>query len=184
MSKPANFQNRIVSAALKAAASAQSIDELRAAQAVLLPALHGLNMEQTSVLIGVSRASVGRLQHRGRNHTKRGKLAVAIKAGWGGRRRSHLTWIQEEEFLRPWRLQAQSAGLLVLSPIRAALAQQLGKPVKASVVWRLLARHGWRKVAPDTKHPKSDPKAQQAWKKSSRRWYPGSSSQGAHLGSV
>ena len=41
----------------------------------------------------------------------------------------------------------------------------LGRPVAASVVWRLLARHGWRKVAPDTRHPKSDPAAQEAWKK-------------------
>jgi len=65
--------------------------------------------------------------------------------------------------LSPWAELAKEAGLLVLSPIRAALAQQLGRPVAASVVWRrLLARHGWRKVAPDTRHPKSDPAAQAA----------------------
>jgi hypothetical protein len=29
----------------------------------------------------------------------------------------------------------------------------------------MLARHDWRKVAPDTRHPKSDPQAQQDWKK-------------------
>ena len=40
--------------------------------------------------------------------------------------------------------------------------------VKASVVYRLLARHGWRKVAPDTRHPKSSPAAQQEWKKTPR----------------
>ena len=63
--------------------------------------------------------------------------------------------------------------MLVLSPIRAALAQRLGRPVAASVVWRLLARHGWRKVAPDTRHPKSDLAAQEAWKKNSpKRWLP------------
>ena len=175
MSKPAIFAKRIVSAALKAVARARSMEELRAAQAVLLPALHGLSMAQTGVLIGVSRASVGRLQQRGRKHTQRGKLAVTTHAGWGGRRRAHMTWQEEEEFLRPWREQAQSAGLLVLSPIRAALAQKLGQAIKASVVWRLLARHGWRKVAPDTRHPKSDPVAQEAWKKNSRKWCPGSS---------
>ena len=179
MSKPARFQKMIVLAAVRAAARAQSIEELRAAQAVLLPALHGLSMEQTGELIGVSRATVGRLQQRSRQHTKRGKLAVATKAGWGGRRHSHLSWEQEADFLRPWREAAQSAGLLVLSPIRAALAQKLGKPVKASVVWRLLARHGWRKVAPDTRHPKSDPAAQEAWKKNFRRWCPASSPKSA-----
>jgi hypothetical protein len=32
-------------------------------------------------------------------------------------------------------------------------------------VYRLLERHGRRKVAPDTHHPKSDPAAQEEWKK-------------------
>jgi transposase len=57
--------------------------------------------------------------------------------------------------------------------VRAALAQELGRPVAASVVYRMLARHGWRKVAPDTRHPKSDPLAQEEWKKNSpKRWQP------------
>ena len=92
---------------------------------------------------------------------------------WGGRRKALLSVEQEGEFLAPWAEQAKEAGLLVLSPIRAALAQRLGRPVAASVVWRLLARHGWRKVAPDTRHPKSDPAAQEAWKKNSPKcWLP------------
>ena len=70
----------------------------------------------------------------------------------------------EEAFLRPWVEQAQTGGVLVLSPIRAALAQHLGRKVAPSVVYRFLARHGWRKVAPDTRHPKSDPKVQEDWK--------------------
>jgi transposase len=84
-----------------------------------------------------------------------------------------LPFDQEVEFLKPWAQQARDAGILVLSPIRAALAQRVGHPVKASVVWRLLARHGWRKVAPDTRHPKNDPVVMRAWKKNFRkRWIP------------
>jgi hypothetical protein len=45
-----------------------------------------------------------------------------------------LTFDQEIEFLKPWAEQAREAGILVLSPIRAALAQRVGHPVKASVV--------------------------------------------------
>ena len=52
-------------------------------------------------------------------------------------------------------------------------ATALGQPVKPSVIYRLLARHGWRKVAPDTRHPKSQPEVQEAWKKNSRKnWQP------------
>ena len=80
---------------------------------------------------------------------------------------------EEKAFLQPWLEQAASGGMVVVSPIRAALAQHLKKPVAASVVYKLLARHGWRKVAPDTRHPKSDPKVQEDWKKNSRKsWQP------------
>ena len=75
----------------------------------------------------------------------------------------------ERAFLRPWVEQAQAGGVLVLSPIRAALAQAVGRRVAASVVYRLLARHGWRKVAPDTRHPKSNLQVQEDWKKNSRK---------------
>ena len=93
--------------------------------------------------------------------------------GRAARRQALLSVEQEAQFLAPWAEQAKQAGVLVLSLIRAALAQRLGRPVAASVVWRLLARHGWRKVAPDTLHPKSDLVAQQAWKKNSpKRWLP------------
>jgi transposase len=84
-----------------------------------------------------------------------------------------MTWDEEREFLAPWLKLATSGNLLVVSPVRAALAERVGQPVKASLVYRMLARHGWRKVAPDTRHPKSSPVAQADWKKNSRRrWRP------------
>jgi transposase len=102
-----------------------------------------------------------------------GHPSSSERCNWGGRRQALLTPQEEIEFLRPWAEQARQAGLLVLSPIRVALALRVGHPVKASVVWRLLARHGWRKVAPDTKHPKNDPKVMKAWKKNSPKcWLP------------
>jgi hypothetical protein len=42
-----------------------------------------------------------------------------------------------------------------------------------STTYRLLARHGWRKVQPDTKHPKSDPALQDEFKKNFlKQWLP------------
>ena len=84
-----------------------------------------------------------------------------------------LTPEAERAFLQPWLERAGSGAVVVVSPLRAALAQQLGQPVKPSVIYRLLARHGWRKVAPDTRHPKSQTEVQEAWKKNSRKnWQP------------
>jgi transposase len=80
---------------------------------------------------------------------------------------------EERSFLAPWAKLSEEGGMLVVSPLRAALSQRLGRPVAASVVYRLLARHGWRKVAPDTRHPKSDPAVQEEWKKNCpKHWRP------------
>ena len=93
------------------------------------------------------------------------RSALPADRNWGGRRQSLLTPAVEVAFLKPWLASAATGHLVVVSPIRAALAQRLGQPVKPSVVYRLLSRHGWRKVAPDTRHPHSKPEVQEAWKK-------------------
>jgi transposase len=130
----------------------------------------GTTLDQTAALLGVSRASVPRLQARFRQSMQTGK---SPPSNWGGRRRELMTFDEEKKFLEPWELQAKDGGILVVSIIRAALAQHLGRSVKASVVYRLLERHGWRKVAPDTHHPKSDPATQEEWKKNFRKhWRP------------
>jgi transposase len=145
--------------------TAQTAEELRCAQAVLLPALAENTLKQTAALLGVSPATVPRLQARFRARVS----GSAGPRNWGGRRRALMSLEQERQFLAPWLEQAGQGRMLVVSPIRAALAQRLGRKVAASVVYRLLARHGWRKVAPDTRHPKSDPEAQEQWKKNSRK---------------
>ena len=170
MGRPRRIDVGVVRRAQKAVAHATSVEELRAAQAVLVPAVLGATLTTTASLLGVGRASVARLQARFRQSAKRTTASVR-RRNWGGRRHALLTIEEEAEFLAPWLEQARAGGMLVVSPLRAALAQRLGKPVKASVVYRLLARQGWRKVAPDTRHPKSDPRAQAAWKNNSRkRW--------------
>jgi transposase len=172
MARPRRKNARLVKKAEKAVAQATNVQELRAAQAVLLPAIMGATLSQTAELLGVGRATVARLQADFRQSAK----AAAVggkRRNWGGRRNALMTVEEEEEFLLPWLEQARAGGMLVVSPLRAALSQRLGKPVKASVVYRLLARHGWRKVAPDTRHPKSDPQAQEDWKKNfPKHWEP------------
>ncbi len=169
MARPIHIDLKLVAKAKRTVQTTRSLDDFRSALAVLLPAKVGLTLQATAQLLGVGTASVHRLQTR----FHLGRTAASGQRNWGGRRQSLLTPPEEIDFLKPWAAQAQEAGLLVLSPIRAALAQRVGHPVKASVVWRLLARHGWRKVAPDTQHPKNDPRIMQAWKKNSPKlWQP------------
>ena len=120
--------------------------------------------------LGVGRAPVARFQASFRKATR---VPAPAARHWGGRRRALLTPNEEKPFLAPWVELARAGAMVVVSPIRAALSQRLGQPVKPSVVYRLLARHGWRKVAPDTRHPKSRPEVQEDWKKNSRKcWQP------------
>lgn len=169
MARPTTIDQALVQKAQTLVARTTDLQILREAQSILLPALHGTTLEQTASLLGVSRATVHRLQTRFRAKC-RGRF---VAKSHGGRRRVLMSLEEERAFLAPWAEQAQEGGVLVVSAMRADLSQQLGRPVAASVVYRLLARHGWRKLAPDTRHPKSDPQLQENWKKNSpRRWAP------------
>ena len=170
MARPRHIDPELVQKAQTVVAQAADLQELRAAQAVLFPALLGATLEQTASLLGVGRATVPRLQARFR---ERCRTDCPVPRRHGGRRNVLMSLEEERAFLAPWAEQAESGGVLVISVLWAALAQRLGRPVAASVAYRLLARHGWRKVAPDTRHPKSDPQIQEDWKKNSpKRWVP------------
>jgi hypothetical protein len=84
-----------------------------------------------------------------------------------------MTIEEERAFLAQWIEKATIAGVLTVPPIHAALVKRLGRDIPMSTTYRLLARHSWRKVQPDTKHPKSDHALQDEFKKNSlKRWQP------------
>ena len=166
MSKPARFSNEVITTAKERLGNASTLKEFRAAQAVLLPACYGLSKAQTAAAIGLSTSRVGDIQAEARRPT------ALPKGTHGGRRRQRMTLAEETAFLSPWVEAAKTAGMIIVPPLHQALAQQLGQKIHHSQVYRLLARHGWRKVAPDSTHPKTDEAAQAEWKKNSRRWCP------------
>ena len=81
-------------------------------------------LEQTAALLGVSRAGVPRLQQRFRAGLQPSPISPR---GWGGRRRALLTVEEEKAFLAPWAEQACAAGARVVAPLRAVLAEKLGR---------------------------------------------------------
>jgi len=171
MARPRRIDADLVARAQVVVARAQNLRELRRAQAVLLPAVADMTLEQTAKVLGVGRRTVVRLQ---RSFGRQSHSAQASGPCWGGRRRALLSREQEQEFLAAWKANAEQGQLVVLTPLRLALEKKLGRSVKPSVLYRLLARHRWRKVAPDTRHPKADPSVQEEWKKkrSRKSWRP------------
>jgi len=141
------------------------------ALSIMLPAITGATIQQTATVLCVSTATVTRLQAEIRNQELR-----KDKGTWGGRRRQTMILEEEKVFLAPWIEQAKIGGVLTVPPLHRALEERIGHPVSPSTMYRMLARHGWRKVQPDTYHPKADPQAQDDFKKNSAtgswKWLP------------
>ena len=144
--------------------TAKTADQLRQAQAVLLPLEFGLSLEQTAEAIGVS---VGWTCQLRRRFIRQGGKEDANRAHPGGRRRENMTPHEEAAFLAPFFDKARGGGILVVGEIKRALDERLGRQVALASAYNLLHRHGWRKLAPDTRHPQADVAAQEDWKKNS-----------------
>jgi transposase len=135
---------------------------------ILIAKFCGVSNSQTAETLCVGVATVVRLQKEIRDQVAG---QPSKKGTWGGRRRQHLSLEEEKAFLEPWVEKSEKGGVLVVPPIHEALEKRLGQSIAASTVYRMLARHGWRKVTPDTCHPKRDADAQEEFKKNSqKRW--------------
>ncbi len=144
---------------------ARNAKELRQAQAVILPLEFNLSLETTSAITGVSKNWVCRLRKEFINANGN----IEHKKQHGGRRRENLSLPEEAAFLAPFIEKAKVGGILVVSEIKEALQVRLGRAVALASVYNLLHRHGWRKLVPDKRHAKSDPEAQEAFKKNFRK---------------
>lgn len=146
---------------------ATTVAEYRKALSLILTAELNLDADKTADLLGTSRRTIFRDRGNIRNQ------GDTSKNSWGGRRHCTMTIEEEREFLAQWLEKATVGGVLTVPPIHAAMVERLGRKIPMSTTYRLLARHGWRKVQPDTKHPKSDPALQDEFKKNSpKRWHP------------
>ena len=140
---------------------ANSHTEYQRIQCVLIRATLGSTAAEIAQLLGWSTATVHVIHSR---WAKEGQALFDLR-GRGGRRHQHLSADAEADLLAPFAAQAQAGGLLHVSEIKHALEQQVGTTVAASTVYRMLDRHGWRKVVPRPRHPKADMQAQGAFKK-------------------
>ncbi|MBF0583189.1 MAG: winged helix-turn-helix domain-containing protein [Magnetococcales bacterium] len=90
---------------------------------------------------------------------------VMAKSGRGGRYRANLELAEEAEFLQPFIAKALTGQIATAKEIHRALEERVGHKVAISTTYRLLKRHGWRKLAPRPKHSQSDKEEQEAFKK-------------------
>jgi transposase len=124
-----------------------------------------LSCQQIATVLGWHPGSVRNLQAR----VLREGAAVFEQPGRGGRHRAHLTLAEEEALLADFCLAAGQGGVVEAGPLRAAYERQGEHPVAKSTLYRLLARHGWRKLVPRPYHPDASAEAQKAFQKAPAR---------------
>ncbi|MFL5665642.1 MAG: winged helix-turn-helix domain-containing protein [Ktedonobacteraceae bacterium] len=114
---------------------------------------------------GVSKAMVHQVVS---TYNRLGVEAVETP-GKGGRRHEYLTLQEEHQFLAPFFERAQSGEIATTAEIQQAFEARVGHEVDDSTMYRLLNRHGWRKLMPRPRHPKASKEAQEQFKKTLRR---------------
>ena len=140
---------------------AKSPSEFKRIQCVLIRATLGSSAGEIAQLLGWSPGTVHVIHSR---WAKEGEAIFELR-GRGGRHHQHLSQEQEAQVLAPFLARASAGAMLKVEEVRRAYEQRVGKPVAVSTVYRLLERHGWRKVVPRPRHPKANRAGQAAFKK-------------------
>ncbi|MFC4158053.1 helix-turn-helix domain-containing protein [Chitinimonas lacunae] len=164
MARPAQGKEQI-EAARALLKNAKTPKEVRQAQAVLLPLEHGMSLEETAKVLGISARTVSRLRTQyGQELKGERKLPQPQSVT---RNRAYTTLAEEARILDTVLAEAQQDGVVIVPPLKPRIEALLGRSVSLATVYKMLARHGWRKPAAETAPPKRDEASRQAWKKHS-----------------
>ena len=106
-----------------------------------------------------------RLVHQVISDYNRQGVEALETPGKGGRRRSYLSLDEEKEFLSQFVESAKKGVITTISQLKRALEEKIEQSVHSTTIYRLLDRHGWRKVMPRSHHPDTNFEAQEAFKK-------------------
>ncbi len=124
--------------------------EFQRVQCLWLRESLGLSSQEIATAIGWNPSSVRRLQAR---YLKEGESAFEINER-GGRNRENMSIEEERELLSPFFQKEEKGGVLVVKEIKLAYEDKIGYKVPKSTVYRMLSRHGWRKISPRPRHSK------------------------------
>lgn len=143
---------------------ATNTKELQRWQIVYTALLQPRKAEEIATCVGVSKSLVQKVISR---YNREGITSIEVKS-CGGSYHEYLTREEEKQFLAPFFKQAEQGAFVTVKTIHLAYEERIGHVVHETTIYRLLQRHGWRKVQPRPRHPKADREAQEAFKKNWR----------------
>lgn len=141
----------------------RSLDEHRRIQSIYFRSKYGLGAEQIAEMVGLRLQTIRNLHSA---YLRDGEAALQCQ-GAGGRRQALLSLEEEEALLTEWEGDGQRGAILEVHRVQQAYEERVGKAVAKSTVYRLLHRHGWRKVAPHAHHPQGNEEQIKWFKKTS-----------------
>lgn len=144
--------------------STDSLAEYRRIQSIYLRAKYGYNASQIAKMVGLELQTVRNIHSA---YLKAGESTLRL-TGRGGRHRFNLTAEEEDALLSAFEEEGKLGHLLEVSKIHRAYEEKVGREVAKSSVYRLLQRHGWRKLVPRPRHPEGNQEAIEQFKKTSR----------------
>lgn len=122
-------------------------------------------LREIALHVGLAWQTVRKLVSR---YNRLGPEAIE-SPGKGGRHRAYMSWEDEVEFLEPFRERATLGKIATASEIKKALEERIAHRVHKTTVYRLLARHGWRKIVPRPFHVDGKLEEQEEFKKNSQK---------------
>lgn len=109
----------------------------------------GMTQERIAETTGFHRSHVSNLI---RKYFEEGIASVAEKHY--GSNHKNLSYAEEAAFLETYQQKAESGQMLSVQEIAVAYEKKVGHKIGNGQIYRVLHRHGWRKLMPRSKHPK------------------------------
>ena len=116
---------------------------------VLAMRCEGKTQEEILRVTGFHRSHICKLIKK---YFEEGLESVSQKHYAGNRRNMSIE--EERAFLEPYRERAKQGQMLDVREMATAYEEKVGHRIGKSQIYRVLQRHGWRKVMPRSKHPK------------------------------
>src|SRR6185295_3537903 len=138
----------------------KDIKQFKRWQIVYTTLLQPRKAEDIATCVGMSKSLVQKTISR---YNREGIESIEIKT-CGGRYHEYLSIEEEKKFLAPFWQLAEKGELTTTRKIHQAYEEQVGHHVHETTIYRLLERHGWRKLLPRSQHPKADIQAQETFK--------------------
>ena len=161
MPKKFKFNDEQIKEIRKAFENSKNTSEFKRIQCLKLRAENKMQLEEISVITGYNAKYISQLISK---YIKSGLGEMQNKKREANRR--HLSFEEEKELLTEFLKQAENGQMLVVDDIRKAYSEKVGKKTSKNGIYKVLARHGWRKVMPRSKHPnKASEEAIEAYKK-------------------